>query len=437
MTTLSPLLRQAMPIIATRGEGTYLFDDGGRRYLDFTAGIAVTSTGHCHPAVVEAIRRQAGELIHGQYTTVRHRPLLELVDRLATVMPAGLDSIFFASAGTESIEAAIRLARQATGRQVVVVFQGGFHGRTTGSASLTTSRAAIRSGFQPLAAGVVVAPFPYAFRYGWDEEETTAFCLRELDHLLATQTDPREVAAILVEPVQGEGGYVPAPPAFLQGLRERADRYGMVFIVDEIQTGFGRTGRFWGHEHMAVRPDILVMGKGLASGMPLSAFAASSALMSKGWPGSQGGTYGANPIACAAAIATLDVFRSERLVERAATLGPLLLRELRAVATSYPQIGDVRGLGLMVGTELVDASSAPNGKLAAQVQQRCGDLGLLLLTCGAYGNVVRWMPPLVVSETQIREATSIFGRALGEVAGEPSRAAARKRPIAAVPTANR
>ncbi|MEV4049103.1 aminotransferase class III-fold pyridoxal phosphate-dependent enzyme, partial [Streptomyces sp. NPDC049744] len=303
MTALSPHLRQATPVVAVRGEGVHLDGEDGRRYLDFTAGIGVTSTGHCHPRVVAAAQEQVATLVHGQYTTVMHPPLRRLVDKLGEVLPEGLDSLFFTNSGSEAVEAALRLARQATGRPNVLVCHGGFHGRTVAAASMTTSGTRFRSGFSPLMSGVVVTPFPTAFRYGWDEETATRFALRELDYTLQTISPPADTAAVIVEPVLGEGGYVPANRAFVQGLRERADRHGFLLILDEVQTGVGRTGRFWGHEHFGVTPDILVTAKGLASGFPLSGIAAPEELMRKAWAGSQGGTYGANAVACAAACA--------------------------------------------------------------------------------------------------------------------------------------
>jgi 4-aminobutyrate aminotransferase len=413
MAELSPVLKQATPVLAERGEGVYLYGEDGRRYLDFTAGIGVTSTGHCHPRVVAAVREQAGKLIHGQYTTVMHRPLLTLSERLSEVLPAGLDSVFYANSGSEAVEAALRLSRQATGRPNVVVFHGSFHGRTVGAASMTSSATKFRGGFAPLMGGVVVAPFPTAYRYGWSEEEATRFALRELDYVLQTMTAPAEVAAFFVEPVLGEGGYVPAGSAFLSGLRERADRHGILLVVDEVQTGFGRTGRFWGHEHYDVRPDVLITAKGLASGFPLSAIAAPAELMARAWPGSQGGTYGGNAVACAAALATLDVIQSEGLVENAATQGARLREGLTKVAADVPAIGDVRGLGLMLGSEFVDRDGEPDPAAAARVQQAAAAAGLLLLTCGPVGNVVRMIPPLVVTADQVDDALGLWRKAVG------------------------
>ena len=408
MAELSPLLKQATGVVAARGEGVLLFDENDRRYLDFTAGIGVTSTGHCHPRVVAAAQEQVAKIIHAQYTTVMHRPLLTLVERMSEVLPAGLDRMFFANSGSEAVEAALRLARQATGRPNVVAFHGGFHGRTVGAASLTTSGTKFRSGFAPLMAGVTISPFPDPTHYGWGQEEATRFALRELDYTLQTLTSPDDTAAFLVEPVLGEGGYVPASTEFLAGLRERADRYGILLILDEVQTGWGRTGRFWGLEHFDGRPDILVTAKGIASGFPLSAIAASDALMSNAWPGSQGGTYGANAVACAAALATLDVIEEEHLVQNAADRGEQLRSALEQVAERHKQITDVRGLGLMLGNEFRDADGAPDGATATRAQQEAARNGLLLLTCGAYGQVVRFIPALVVSEDQVEEAAGIW-----------------------------
>ncbi|WP_394846277.1 aminotransferase class III-fold pyridoxal phosphate-dependent enzyme [Pendulispora brunnea] len=414
MAHLSPLVRQATPVLAARGEGVYLYDDAGRAYLDFTAGIGVTGTGHCHPHVVEAAQRQVATLIHGQFTTVMHKPLLTLVERLGEVLPPGLDSVFFANSGSEAVEAAMRLARQATGRSNVIVFHGSFHGRTVGAASMTTSGTKFRAGFAPIMGGVTVAPFPYAYRYGWDEATAVRFALRELDYILATISAPRETAAFVIEPVLGEGGYVPAPKAFLEGLRERADAHGIVFVLDEVQTGFGRTGKFWGHQHADIRPDVVVMAKGIASGFPLSAIAASSELMAKAWPGSQGGTYGANAVACAAALATLDVIRDEKLVENSAAMGARLLEGARRIASEHARIGDVRGLGLMVGSEFTRSDGEPDVATAQRAQAAAAERGLLLLLCGTWGQVVRMIPALVVNAKQVDEALAIWAEAVRE-----------------------
>ncbi|RSN31511.1 aspartate aminotransferase family protein [Amycolatopsis sp. WAC 04169] len=409
MAQLSPLLKQATPVVVDHGEGVYLYGTDGKRHLDFTAGIGVTSTGHCHPHVVSAAQEQIGKLIHGQYTTVMHKPMLELTEKLGGVLPEGLDSLFYANSGSEAVEAALRLSRQATKRPNVIVFQGGFHGRTVAAATMTTSGTRFSAGISPLMSGVHVAPFPYAFHYGWDEETATKFALRELDYLFATVCAPNETAAFFIEPVLGEGGYVPANPEFLAGLRERADKHGILLVMDEIQTGFGRTGRFWGHEHFGVRPDIVLIAKGLASGFPISGIAASEELMAKALPGSQGGTYGGNAVACAAAIATLEVIQREGLVENAAERGRQLLEGVRVIADKSPSIGDVRGLGLLVGSEFTTPDGEPDTAKAQAAQKAASSNGLLLLTCGAYMNVVRMVPPLIVDSGQVDEALRIWG----------------------------
>ena len=415
MSQLSPLLKQATPVVVDHGEGVYLYDTDGNRHLDFTSGIGVTSTGHCHPKVVAAAQEQIGKVIHAQYTTVMHQPLLTLSERLGEVLPDGLDSLFFVNSGSEAVEASLRLARQATGRPNIIAFHGGFHGRTVAAASMTTSGTKFRSGFAPLMAGVHFAPFPYAFHYGWDEQTATKFALRELDYVLQTMTSPADTAAMIVEPILGEGGYVPANAEFMAGLRQRCDEHGILLIIDEVQAGFGRTGKFWGHQHFDVKPDIIITAKGLASGFPLSAIAASRELMSRAWPGSQGGTYGGNAVACAAALATLDVIQEENLVANAAEQGRRLLDGARAIADKTSRIGDVRGLGLLVGSEFVTEDGEPDAKTATAAQQLAAQNGLLLLTCGAWGQVVRMIPALVVTGEQIDEALGIWENVVAEV----------------------
>lgn len=412
MAELSPALKQATPVVATRGEGVYLYDADDNQYLDFTAGIGVTSTGHCHPAVVAAAQEQVGKLIHGQYTTVMHEPLLRLTERLGEVLPTGLDRLFFTNSGSEAIEAALRLTRQATGRPNVITFHGGFHGRTVAAASMTSSGTKFRAGFSPLMGGVHVSPFPDPGHFGWSQEQATEFALKQLDYTLQTLSAPADTAAFFIEPVLGEGGYVPASTEFLAGLRERADRHGILLVLDEVQTGWGRTGKFWGLDHFGGEPDVLVTAKGLASGFPLSGIAATSEVMDKAWPGSQGGTYGGNAVACAAAVATLDVIQQEGLVENAAARGAQLTAALKQVADKHEAITDVRGPGLMIGNEFRDADGNPDGAAATRAQQEAAKRGLLLLTCGPYGQVVRFIPALVVDEQQVEDAVGLWAEAV-------------------------
>jgi 4-aminobutyrate aminotransferase len=411
---VSPVWSRYTSIVAERAEGAYVYDRDGTRYLDFTCGIGVTNTGHCHPRVVRAIQEQAAKLLHGQVNIVYHPPLLELVEELRAIVPQGLDCFFFSNSGAEAVEGAVKLARQATGRPNVIVFQGSFHGRTGLTMALTTSKTVYRAGYQPLPAGVFVAPYPYAYRYGWGAEETTAFCLRELELLLKTQTAPFETAAILVEPVLGEGGYVVPPPGFLEGLRRICDEHGMLLVADEIQSGFGRTGRWFAIEHFGASPDVITMAKGLASGLPLSGIAARRELMERWIPGSHGGTYGGNAVACAAAVATIRAIREEGLLDNATRMGALLVERLRALQAGFPVIGDVRGLGLMIGVEFTGSDGSPATGLAKAVAKGCLKRRLMLLTCGPWDNTVRWIPPLIVSEEQIEEGMAIFRDALAE-----------------------
>lgn len=409
---LSPIWPRSWTLRVERGEGPYLFDTAGRRYLDFTSGIGVTSTGHAHPRVVRAIQEQAARLLHGQPTIVLNQPLLDLAGQMATVAPPPLDSFFFTNSGAEAIEGAVKLARHASGRPSLIVFQGSFHGRTNLTMAMTTSKTIYRAGYQPLVGGVFVAPFPYRYHYGWDEQTTLRFCLRELQLILKSQTAPEETAAIVIEPVLGEGGYVVPPDGFLPALRELCDRHGILLVADEVQSGFGRTGRWFAFEHTGIVPDIMVVAKGMGSGMPIAGLAAGRALMERWTPGSHGGTYGGNAVACAAAAETIRVLRDEKLVENAAAMGEVLLAGLRQLQTSHSEIGDVRGRGLMVACEFSTPDGEPWAERAKAVVRAAFDAGLLLLTCGSYENTVRWIPPLVVDAGQIEEGLALFEQAL-------------------------
>ena len=411
---LSNVWTHATDIIAEKGRGVYIYNSDGRKYLDFTSGIGVTNTGHCHPRVVSAIKKQADTLIFGQMNIVVHNPILKLVGRLNKIVPSGLDRFFFANSGAEAVEAAVKLAKQSTGRPNVIVFQGSFHGRTHLTMSMTTSKTVYRTHYQPLVPGIFVAPYPYSFYYGWDDDETSRFAVKELERLLKSQTAPDETACIVIEPVLGEGGYVVPPKGFIKTLREICDEYGILLIADEIQSGFGRTGKYFAIDHEGVSPDIMVMAKGLASGMPLSGIAYRHNMEADWLKGSHGGTYGGNPVCCAAAVATIDVLEEEKLVENAALRGQQLKEGLNKLKQQDSRIGDVRGLGLMVATEFIK-DNEPDPETAKAVIKEAAARNLLLLGCGTFGNVVRWIPPLIVSEDQIEEALKIFGDALAKV----------------------
>jgi 4-aminobutyrate aminotransferase len=412
---MSPALSRIFNFVAERAEGSYIYTSDGRKLLDFTCGIGVTNTGHCHPKVVEAIREQAGLFLHAQANIVIHKPMLHLIEELRTIVPASIDSFFFANSGAEAVENAVKLARVATGRPNVIVFSGSFHGRTAGTMVLTTSKTVYRSGFGPLPSGVYVAPFPYAFRLKMTEAEASEYALEQLEYLLVSQTSPKETAAILVESVLGEGGYVPPPVSFMKGLREICDRHGILLIFDEVQSGFGRTGKWFAFEHFHVVPDIITAAKGLASGMPLSGVFSRTDIMLKLDVGSIGGTYGGNAVACAAGAATIRAIREDRMLENAAERGLQLMTGLGKLQEQYSQIGDVRGKGLMIGTEFVlDSKPAKAKGLAKDIIHRAEDRGLLLLSCGTYDNTIRWIPPLNVTSEQIRDALNIFSESLRE-----------------------
>lgn len=412
---LSPVWSRIFSIEVDHARGCYLYDVNGNKYLDFTCGIGVTNTGHCHPRVVEAIQQQAGLLIHGQANIVVHKPMLELVKELKTIINPKIDGFFFTNSGAEAVEGAIKLARHVTGRPNIIVFQGSFHGRTIGTMSLTTSKTVYRVGYQPLMAGVFVAPYPYSYRYGWTDEQTTNWCLNELEFLLLSQTAPQETAGILIEPVLGEGGYVVPSEGFLAGLREICDKYGIMLIIDEIQSGFGRTGKWFAQEYFNITPDIMTVAKGIASGLPLSGVFSRLELMKKWQSGTHGGTYGGNAVACAAGVATIKAIREEKMLENAMLRGSQLINRLRSVQSDYPIIGDVRGLGLMIGVEFRGKDRKPDKTTAKAVVQACFDRNLILLTCGTYDNVIRWIPPLIVTEEQVEKAIDIFIDALQSV----------------------
>ena len=387
------------------GHGCWVTTVDGTEYLDFSAGIAVVSTGHCHPHVVEAIQRQAERFIHAQVNVYRHDLLEPLAARLAEITPAGIERFFYANSGAEITEAAIKLARQATKRPNIIVFAGSFHGRTHLAMAMTTSKTGYRAGHSPLPSGVFVAPFPDPLAEDVEAEVDRA--LDGLQHLLKSMTAPDETAAMILEPVLGEGGYIPAPARFIQGVVEICRQHGILFIADEVQSGFGRTGRMFAVEHFDVEPDIICMAKGIASGFPFAALGTTEELSAR-WPtGSHGGTYGGNAIGCAAALATIEVVTAPGFMENVNARGEQLQRGLRDIQAEDAGITQVRGLGLMIGTDFNDPARV------AAVQSRCLSEGhLIVMSAGTYGRTLRWMPPLIVNEREIDLALAAFGGAV-------------------------
>jgi 4-aminobutyrate aminotransferase len=410
-------------LVVERGEGSWLETIDGERYLDYTSGIGVTNTGHAHPRVVAAIADQAARVIHAQQNIVYHKPGLELHERLPRTMPGLADGedagLFLSNSGAEAVEAAVKLAKVATRRPGIIAFRGGFHGRTHGAMALTSSGIKYRGHFEPLpSASVHHAPFPYALRNptGRTDDAALAHSLAALDELFATMIYPDDVAAFLVEPILGEGGYVVPPDGFLPALRELADRHGILLIADEVQSGFGRTGRMWATEWTDARPDIVVMAKGIASGMPLSGILGRRELLERFGPGSHGGTYGGNAVSCAAALATLDVIAAEGLLENARRQGERLLGGIRRAAAGHPGVAEVRGRGLMIGIEFADPETlAPKPELAAALLREAFDRRLLLLSCGTWSQVVRVIPPLVTTDAEVDSAVTIIAEALDAV----------------------
>jgi 4-aminobutyrate aminotransferase len=399
----SPSLPRVYPFVPDRGSGSVVEDVDGNRFLDLNAGIAVVSTGHCHPKVVEAIQRQAAELIHYSASDFFLPIYSQVAERLDEIAPMSERvRSFLTNSGTEAVEAGMKLARWATGRQYIVAFYGSFHGRSYGSVSLTASKATYRAGFGPLLPGVLHAYYGDGrdMKMAPGSAEDGFPTIDYIDQFLFKQmVSPHEVAAIVVEPVLGEGGYIVPPDGWLPALRDLCDRHGIMLICDEVQSGMGRTGKMWMVEHPGVEPDVLLAGKGIASGMPLGAMIAKDAKMT--WTaGTHGSTYGGNPVSCAAALATIDVIQGEHLLENAAKVGDVLLHGLRDIQERHGSIREVRGLALMIGVEF------PDHDFAAEVERRSFGRGLLVLGCGE--NAIRMSPPLVFREDQARTALEIF-----------------------------
>ncbi len=402
-------------LVIDRGEGSWLVDVAGERYLDYTSGIAVTNTGHAHPRIAAAVAEQATKAFHLQQNIVYHKPGLELHERLPRYFPGNVGEqvgVFLSNSGSEAIEAAVKLAKISTRRPLVIAFRGGFHGRTHAAMSLTTSSVKYRGHYEPLQGGIHHVPYPDPLRHGGGEA-ALAHTMGAIEELFATTCYPDDVAAFILEPILGEGGYVIPPDTFLPALREVADRHGILIIADEIQPGYGRTGKFFASEWTGAVPDIVVMAKGIASGLPLSGIMARRSLIDSWPPSSQGGTYGGNVVSCAAALATLDVIEDEGLVANAARQGARLLDGLRRATAGNPLVAEVRGRGLMVAIDFADPSDrSPLAHLAKGLLHEAFDRKLLLLTCGTYGNVVRIIPPLITTDEEVDLAVGVLTESL-------------------------
>jgi 4-aminobutyrate aminotransferase len=419
---ISPSYTRGYPLVAKSGRGVRVTDVDGNEFLDFAAGIAVTSTGHCHPEVVAAIQKQAGELIHISGTDFYDEHLTDFAARLSAIAPMkGPHKVFYGNSGAEAVECALKLVRYHTKRQHIIAFYGAFHGRTMGALSLTASKPQQKRRFAPLVPGVTHIQYPYVYRNcngtEAEQEEWALNCARYIeDKLFKTTLPPEEVAAIFVEPIQGEGGYVVAPTNFMRELRRICDKHGILLVSDEVQSGAGRTGKWWAIEHTGVEPDIITSAKGIASGMPLGVCLAKAEIMD--WlPGSHASTFGGNPISIAAALATMDVLEREGIAN-AAKVGAQILDRLEGWKKTHPLVGDVRGRGLMIGLELVKdkATKEPATELRNKVEALCFEHGLMVLGCGE--TTIRLCPPLVVSEEEATVALDILEEVLAEVEKE-------------------
>jgi 4-aminobutyrate aminotransferase/(S)-3-amino-2-methylpropionate transaminase len=404
-------ITSAHPITVDRARGSELWDVSGKRYVDFAGGIGVMNVGHAHPRVMQAVKEQLDRATHTSFQVVHYESYLRLAERLCEVAPiAGAKKAIFFSTGAEAIENAVKIARAATGRPAVISFRGGFHGRTLLALSLTGSVQPYKQDFGPYAAEIYQSPFPYVYR-GWNAEAALA----DLNNLLESEVGPKRVAAIVIEPVLGEGGFVPAPLDFMRGLRELTERHGILLVVDEIQTGFGRTGKFFAIEHSGVQPDLITVAKSLAAGFPLSGVVGKADLMDAPDPGGLGGTFGGNPIACAAGLAVMDIMRDEKLPQRAARIGSVVEERMQSWAKDHQLIGDVRAVGAMAGLELVRdrKTKEPADKETAKILAAAREKGLIILRCGVHHNVIRTLMPLTIPDDQLEEGLDILGASLG------------------------
>ena len=404
-------ITSAHPLTVDRAKGSELWDVSGKRYIDFAGGIGVMNVGHAHPRVMQAVQEQLERATHTSFQVVHYESYLRLAERLCEVAPiAGARKAIFFSTGAEAIENAVKIARAATGRPAVISFRGGFHGRTLLALSLTGSVQPYKQDFGPYATEIYQTPFPYAYR-GW----TTQAAMADLENLLESEVSPKRVAAIVIEPVLGEGGFVPAPLDFMRKLRELCDRHGMLLIADEIQTGFGRTGKFFAMEHSGVQPDLITVAKSMAAGFPLSGVIGRAEVMDAPDPGGLGGTFGGNPVACAAGLAVMDIMRDEKLPERAARIGSVVEERMESWAKENELIGDVRVVGAMAGMELVrdrktkEAADKETAKVLATAREK----GLIILRCGTHHNVIRTLMPLTIPDDQLEQGLDILGASLG------------------------
>lgn len=403
----------AYPVFAEKAKNAEIWDVEGKRFIDFGGGIGVQNTGHCHPKVLAAIHKQVDQVLHTAFQIMPYEPYIVLAEKLNAKAPIeGSAKTILFSSGAEALENAVKIARAATGRPGIISFLGGFHGRTMMALALTGKVVPYKKGFGPFASDVYHIPFPMEY-HGVTEDDS----IKALNNLFKADIDPTRVAAIVIEPVQGEGGFYIASPSFLKKLRNICDEHGILLIADEVQSGFARTGKLFAIEHSGIKPDLITTAKSLAAGMPLSAVIGKTSIMDAVEPGGLGGTYAGNPVACAAGIAVMDLIEEEGILEKSVKLGKLLVAELNEINKSYPHIGEIRGLGAMVAFELVENGDAnkPSADLAKKLTAKALEHGLVLLSCGVYGNVIRILVPITAEESVVKEGLSIITKSLKEI----------------------
>ena len=411
---IAPVIEFDNEIEIVEGKGSWVTAADGRRYLDFACGIATTNMGHRPDSVVAAAQAQLNKLWHAGGSFL-YEPIVSAAEKIVKVAPDGIDKVLFMNSGAEAVEASVKLARKVSGRQGIITFRGGFHGRTMGSVTYTTSKAKYRQGYHPLLPSVFVTPFPHPYRWGMSQEEANAYALRELEFKFKHEVTPGEIAAFLVEPLQGEGGYYPASHDFIHALRAIADEHGILLILDEVQTGFGRTGDWFTSQVYDVRPDILIMGKAIANGLPLSAVGASSAIFDA-WPsGSHGTTFGGNPVSCAAAGANVDAL--SEVIPGVHRLSGYAFARWNEIKERHRTVGDIRGLGLMIGIELVSEGNVPDTEAFPAIGRYAFEAGMFILNCSPDGNVIRFIPPLNVSQDDLDRGIDILEDAIAKYEG--------------------
>lgn len=410
---VSPVLGHYNDLVIKGAKGSYLFGIDGKDYLDFSCGIAVTSLGHCHPKIVSAVKKQLSNLEHICIGVAYYEKYIELAEKLAAITSDGLDMCFFCQDGSGAIEAAIKLAKYTTKKQGIISFTGSFHGRTFAAMSVTNSKEKYKKGYEPLMANVFEAPYPYCYRcvdengVKYNPDNCPKNCIRAIEQMISREGKDK-IAAVLIEPVLGEGGYSPAPAFYLQQLKSICERNDILLIFDEVQTGFGRTGKMFAYEHFGVVPDIMCMAKGIANGLPLGGIIAKKDVMEKWSVSAHGGTFGGNPVSCAAALASIEIMQKKGFLNKVERMGTYIMRKLDSMKSKYKCIGDVRGLGLMIGLEFIKENGDPDPETTSKVVKECLSNGLLLISCGSHDQVIRFIPPLNVKKTDVDHALKIF-----------------------------